>query len=143
MPIDLTRIVSEKPYTALHFLLKTECPLCIRHTRSYHRGADEVPQTTQIFIKPDSLEEIRHWAEQAGEDGPVFYQDANAELARYLDIPDGYAFHGESVHYPALIVLDQEGQEVFRYIGRNNSDRYPLNRFRALIADLETDANAE
>ena len=30
---------------------------------------------------------------------------------------------------PALIVLNKKGQEVFRYVGKNNRDRYPFQKF--------------
>ena len=51
------------------------------------------------------------------------YRDVNAQLAKKLNIPDGYEFHGQSVHYPATIILNKEGKELFRYVGTDNTDR--------------------
>jgi peroxiredoxin Q/BCP len=127
-------------YVVLHFLLKTECPVCLRHTREYARKAATLPDTVQVFLKPDSAEEIRKWTVQAAED-PVkpitVYRDADAQLAKAFEIPDGYAFHGQTVHYPALVILDPAGKEVFRYVGKNNTDRYGFDLLSAKLAELK------
>ncbi len=137
-------------WVALHFLLKTTCPYCLRHTHDYTTRAAEVPGVRHIFIKPDTDEEIAAWAlnlagrfdnnaavaaEIAGL--PVIYRDPNATLAKLFEIPDGYPFHGQVVHYPALVLLDPLGQEVFRYVGSSNSDRFAFDDFAAKIAALE------
>ena len=57
-------------------------------------------------------------------------------LAKKYNIPDGYFFHGQIVHYPALILLNEEGKEVFRYIGKDNSDRYSFEKLTAKIQEL-------
>jgi peroxiredoxin Q/BCP len=88
-------------YVALHFLLKTECPVCIQHTRSYLQNADKVAGVRQVFLKP------RHRRGDPGvgrqgrrQEPPTIYRDADATLATQFGIPDGYAFHGQTVHYP-------------------------------------------
>ena len=133
---------AEGKYVALHFLLRTECPYCIRHTHEYFEKAAILPDVLQIFIKPDTEEEIREWATNipdSDSDMYPIYRDADAALAKQYRIPDGYAFHGQIVHYPALILLDKEGKEVFRYIGQNNSDRYSFENLTAKIKELEQD----
>ena len=67
---------------------------------------------------------------------PTIYQDASGKLADQFQIPGGYKFHGTITHYPALIILDREGREAFRYVGKNNTDRYPFDQFAARIAEL-------
>ncbi len=62
-------------------------------------------------------------------------------LATQNNIPNGYAFHGQVVHYPALILLNEEGKEVFRYIGKNNSDRYSFEKLTAKIQELNQTNN--
>ncbi len=123
----------------LHFLLKTECPFCLRHTREYMSMAKDLPNTVQVFIKPDEEAEIRKWAgklpPESVKASPV-YRDADAALAKTMNIPDGYKFHGQIVHYPALILINTKGEEVFRYIGKDNSDRYPFNQLKAKIEEL-------
>lgn len=136
-------------WVALHFLLKTACPFCLRHTHEYHRRAAEVPGVVHVFLKPDSPEEIASWSLQlqarAEQDTalartaaqlPRIYRDPDAALARLFAIPDGYAFHGQLVHYPALVLLDPGGREAFRYVGKDNADRYPFDDFAAKVAQL-------
>ena len=65
------------------------------------------------------------------------YQDPDAKLASEFNIPGGYHFHNQIVHFPALILLGQDGQEVFRYIGKDNSDRFPFEKLKEKIAELE------
>lgn len=123
-------------YVALHFLLKTECPYCIRHTNDYMEKSSSLENVIQVFIKPDTEEEIKTWAENLGETPFPIYRDIDANLAEKLDIPGGYAFHGQLVHYPALILLDPEGKEVYRYVGKNNSDRLSFEKFKEVLDEL-------
>ncbi len=117
----------------LHFLLKTECPYCLKYTNQYAQLAATTPDVVHLFIKPDSEQEIRAWAKKLvkieGIKQPTIYRDAGAKLAKRFGIPDGYQFHGQSVHYPALIALDGEGKEMFRHVGKSNSDRMPRDEF--------------
>jgi peroxiredoxin Q/BCP len=128
-------------YVALHFLLKTECPVCLEHTRTYAAKASSLPNVLQVFIKPDSDEDIMKWADKlTTEDkskGPVIYRDPDAKLADAFGIPNGYAFHGETVHYPALVLLGPDGKEVFRYVGKNNTDRFAFEKLVAKIGELK------
>jgi thioredoxin-dependent peroxiredoxin len=117
----------------LHFLLKTECPFCLRYTNEYAQLAATTPEVIHLFIKPDSEKEILAWVKQLpkseGVAPPTIYRDAGAKLAQRFKIPDGYQFHGQSVHYPALVVLDGNGQEMFRHVGKSNSDRMKKDDF--------------
>lgn len=126
---------------ALHFLLKTECPYCLRHTHAYATLAATTPDVVHVFLKPDSPAEITQWVAKISQadlkDQPVIYRDPDARLAKAFGIPDGYKFHGQTVHYPALVVLDGAGRELFRYVGRNNSDRLSPADFTARLAELQ------
>jgi thioredoxin-dependent peroxiredoxin len=123
---------------AIHFLLKTECPYCLRYTRNYAKSAEQNPDIVHLFVKPDTSDEIKAWASHLDSKGlketPAIFRDPEAQLAKAFNIPDGYKFHGESVHYPALIVLDSNGQELFRYVGKNNSDRLSYDDFQKRLA---------
>lgn len=126
-------------YVALHFLLKTECPYCIRHTNDYAAKAASLPNVIQVFIKPDDEQDIQNWSSKLAsptQEAFPIYQDVNASLADRFKIPAGYAFHGQSVHYPALILLDKKGREVFRYVGKNNSDRFSFDQLKAKLSEL-------
>ena len=128
---------SKGKYIALHFLLKTECPYCIRHTSEYFEKASTLSNVIQLFIKPDSEEEIKTWANKLKSSNSLpIYQDADAKLADQFNIPNGYQFHGQVVHYPALILLNDKGEEVFRYVGKNNSDRFSFDQLKAKIEAL-------
>ena len=134
-------------YVALHFLLKTTCPNCIRHTHTYTTRAPEVPGVIHIFLKPDTEEEIRAWSvklnsryadqtDAENSDLPVIYRDPDARLAKRFEIPYGHKFHGQTVHYPALVILGPDGKKRFRYVGKSNKDRYPFDDFAARMAEL-------
>ena len=128
-------------FVALHFLLKTECPLCLKHTRDYATKAAAMPDVVHVFLKPDSSDEIKAWSTKANR-GEAFadvsiYRDADAKLAEAFGIPDGYAFHGETVHYPALVLLNPAGKEVFRYVGKSNADRFGVEKFIAKLGELK------
>jgi peroxiredoxin len=124
---------------ALHFLLKTECPYCLSYTRSYAAKSASTPEIVHVFLKPDGSKEIKKWAAHLDtkelQQAPVIYRDANAKLAKAYQIPKGYKFHGQSVHYPALVVLGPNGQELFRYVGKNNVDRMSYEDFEKTLLD--------
>jgi len=117
----------------LHFLLKTECPYCLRYTNEYARLAATTPEVVHLFIKPDSVDEIKSWAGSLDKTGladlPKIYRDPGAKLAKQFGIPDGYKFHGQKVHFPALVALNGNGKEIFRYVGKNNGDRMSTGDF--------------
>jgi peroxiredoxin Q/BCP len=127
-------------FVALHFLLKTECPFCLKHTRTYVERAAETPGVVHVFLKPDAPAEIQKWLGDVkppeGTLRPVIYQDAGAKIADQFKIPGGYKFHGQTMHYPALIVIDRDGNEAFRYVGKSNTDRYSFDLFAAKVAEL-------
>jgi peroxiredoxin Q/BCP len=128
-------------YVALHFLLKTECPFCLKHVRDYAKKSASVPEVVHVFLKPDGADEIKAWASKANRNDDVpdvsIYRDPDAQLAEQFDIPGGYQFHGQTVHYPALVLLDPVGKEVFRYVGKSNVDRFSYERFAAKVAELK------
>ena len=125
-------------FVALHFLLKTECPYCIRHTHDYTKKSTDNSQVVHVFLKPDTDAEIKAWASKLGEESlkVTIYRDQDAALAKAYSIPDGYKFHGQTVHYPALVLLDVSGQEVFRYVGKSNADRLDYEKFSAKLKEL-------
>lgn len=122
-------------YVALHFLLKTECPVCLRHTRAHLGAGAALEGVRSVFLKPDTDAEIRQWARDLPKDMPL-YRDADAALAKRMGVPGGYAFHGQVVHYPALVLIGPDGREVFRYVGTNNTDRVSVERLAAKVREL-------
>lgn len=123
---------------ALHFLLKTECPFCLKLTNEYSRLAASESGVVHLFLKPDSADEIKVWAGKVSQEGlehpPIIYRDPDARLADKFGIPDGYEFHGTTTHYPALVLLDGSGKEVFRYVGKDNTDRMKPDDFVTRLA---------
>ncbi len=131
-------------FAALHFLLKTECPYCLKYTRDFVEQGPTVAGVVHIFLKPDEGKEISAWRTKILEkvpDAPPIYQDKDAALAKAYNIPGGYSFHGQTVHFPALVLLGPDGKEVFRYVGKSNVDRLSFSDFRektrALLAHPE------
>lgn len=130
-------------WVTLHFLLKTECPICLRTTATYASRAGEAPDTLQIFLKPDDPQDTMDWLSKypPGAKGvPAVYRDPNAQLAERLGIPDGYKFHGEVVHYPALIIIDPQGREVFRKVGTSTFDRMNFDDYLETLNKLRASA---
>lgn len=123
---------------ALHFLLKSDCPFCLKLTHDYSRYAETTADVLHLFLKPDGEEEIKAWASQIKRDDlkrpPVVYRDPDARLATKYRIPDGYEFHGQSMHFPALVLIDESGKELFRYVGKDNSDRLAPEEFTTRLA---------
>jgi len=133
-----TLAAAQGKFVALHFLLKTECPYCIRHTHEYAQRAAADSNVIHVFLKPDTEAEIKTWAAKLGDDSiklPI-YRDPDAALAKSFKIPDGYKFHGQTVHFPALVLLDGSGKEVFRYVGKINADRLSYEKFTAKLDEL-------
>ncbi len=126
-------------FVALHFLLKTECPYCLRHTRDYFSRAATLPNVIHVFVKPDTEAEIKSWAAKLPADelarNPI-YRDPDAKLAKAFSIPDGYKFHGQVVHYPATVLLNPAGKEVFRHVGKNNGDRMSFEKLAEKVGEL-------
>lgn len=126
-------------FVVLHFLLKTECPFCLAFTRKYFTQASTLPNVLQVFMKPDSVQEIKSWADKLPPEevakNPI-YRDPDAQLAEAFQIPNGYRFHGQVVHYPALVILGTDGKELFRYVGKNNGDRYSFDKLKLKIEEL-------
>ena len=134
-------------HVALHFLLKTECPFCLKHTHDFAALGAATPDVMHVFIKPDSATEIKTWSEHLSQEGlkelPVIYRDADARLAKAFGIPHGYQFHGQVVHYPALVLLGPDGKEVFRHIGKSNADRLSTADFTRQLAQVKPPAAAQ
>lgn len=125
-------------YVALHFLLKTECPFCLRHVQEYARRGPSVAGVEHVFLKPDSDDEIRAWTAQLGDlAGTVtIYRDPDASLAAQFDVPDGLKLHDQTMRHPALILLGPDGREVFRHVGKDNTDRLPFSKFADKMTEL-------
>lgn len=126
-------------YVALHFLLRTECPYCLRYVQQYAAEGPNVAGVVHVFLKPDADDDIKVFAAKLpkSESPPItIYRDPDGKLANEYKIPDGYAFHGLKTHYPALILLGPDGKEVFRFVGKNNSDRLSFEKFAATMAEL-------
>jgi len=133
-------------YVALHFLLKTDCPLCLQQVQTYTAKASALPNVEQVFIKPDTDEAIVSWAKgiavNGGAAAPPIYRDPDAALADAFGIPNGYEFHGETVHYPALVLIGPDGKEAFRYVGKGTMDRFPFDKLVAKMSELKRQAAA-
>jgi peroxiredoxin Q/BCP len=89
----LSKAKEKGKFIALHFLLKTECPYCMRHTNEYFENAATLPNVLQVFIKPDTENEIEEWAGKLSTNDTLkypIYRDADAKLAKQYNVPHGY-----------------------------------------------------
>jgi len=128
-------------WVALHFLLRVDCAYCLLHVKSYALQSETRPEVRHLFIKPGTEEAIVRWAEGfEGEDAPglpefqrpPIYRDPRAALASRLGIRHGYEYRDDRrMHFPALILLNPDGDEVFRHTGENTADRFRFDQFAA------------
>lgn len=63
------------------------------------------------------------------------WRDPDAKLADQFKIRNGYKFHGQTVHYPALVALDGKGKELLRHVGKSNSDRMSVKDFTTKLTE--------
>lgn len=126
-------------YLVVHFLLGDECPYCARLMREYQDQLPTLAGVEQIFVQniPEPAFEAALRSDPEGTSR--LYRDADGRLASAFKIPGGYRFHGMTMDYPAMVVLDRDGREVFRHVGANNTDRVPFDQFAAKIAELSRD----
>ncbi|MFO0840564.1 MAG: YHS domain-containing (seleno)protein [Phycisphaerae bacterium] len=131
-------------FVALHFLLPDQCPYCTKLVSEYSEGSPSVAGVVHVFIKPDSAEAAGALAKaaKAGDDVTI-YLDSDAKVAKQFKIPDGYEFHGRATRFPALVLLGPDGNEVFRHVGKDNTDRLPFDRFAAEVDRAQRSASVQ
>lgn len=127
-------------YVSIHFLLETNCPNCARHVENYLRDASSFPLTKQIFLKGGEPPEIVEWMNGLDVTLPpisklLIYRDPDAKVAESFAVP----VKSGHVKYPAFILIDREGREIFRYVGISKWDYYPLESFRDRMDELDYD----
>lgn len=119
----------------------------MRYTHDFAALAEKDPEVIHVFIKPDSAADVQKWAKGLDKSDlanlPAIYRDPNAKLAKAFKIPDGYEFHGQSVHYPAMIILNPNAKEGFRYVGKSNSDRMKPAEFSEKLMELLKHAESQ
>ncbi len=124
---------------ALHFLLKTECPYCVKYVHDFAGTSATMPDVVNVFVKPDDEPAARQFATKLSDipgGAPPIYRDEKSVLAKAFEIPDGYEFHGDKMNFPATILLDRDGKEVFRFVGKSNTDRLALGDFTAKVTEF-------
>ncbi len=92
---------------ALHFLLKTECPYCLRYAQEYAAQAPSVAGVTHIFIKPDAEADIAAWqgsSQRPGRQASDLSRRRRQGRAAFGLAAD-FDFHGTKSNHPALILL--------------------------------------
>lgn len=136
---------SDGQWVALHFLLKTDCPLCLTYTMRFHESREQLPGVSggpgvrHVFIKPDDPRIAARWVKTArvfAKDLPTIHRDPGASLAKKLDVRFGHRFHGETVHYPCLVLIDPQGRERYRYTGTSTFDRATVAKLAEVYRSL-------
>ena len=132
-------------WLVLDFLLQTACPFCARRVGEYAAIQSKIEKddsTQLIIIKPDDAATIKAWTEQFKVKGPMIYRDPDALLAGTLQIPGGYQFHGQAVHYPATLIVSPEGKVVWANVGKSNSERCKVEDVLAALDGFRAKAPA-
>lgn len=131
---DLSETLAGGEWVALHFLLKTDCPLCLTYTMRFHDARESFPGVRHVFIKPDDERIAKRWVNTArvfAKDLPTIHRDPDAALAKQLNVRFGHPFHGEITHYPCLVLIAPDGRERWRYTGSSTFERATLKQFTA------------
>lgn len=120
-------------YLALHFLTKTDTTECTAFVREYLRAAPGVAGVMHVFIKPDEQSEVKVWSMQFKNDAAAIFVDKDSALANDLKVPGGLAIASTTSNFPATIVFDREGRELFRHVGKSHDDHMLFTEFAARI----------
>lgn len=130
-------------FLAVHFLLPTDCPFCIREIREYVESAPTLAGVRHIYVIAHAPDGFAEWIKTVPDaEALPIYRDHDAQLSKEFKIPGDYHFHNAVMTYPALVLLDAQGREVFRYVGKKNSDRLRFATFAARVAELTRDKEA-
>lgn len=127
-------------YLAVHFLLNDECPYCGRLVREYTDKGPTLAGVRHIFVQHVGEAAFAETLAAAPDPSTPLYRDVGGALAERFKIDGGYAFHGMMMTYPALVLLDPAGREVFRQIGKDNADRVPFATLVEKVESLRRDA---
>jgi peroxiredoxin/YHS domain-containing protein len=126
---------SKGKYLALHFLTKTDTPECTKFVQDFLRAAPTVAGVMHVFIKPDSEGEVKAWSAQFNDDAASIFLDPDGALAQDLNVPTGLSINGTTSTYPATIVFDMDGKELFRYEGKAHHDHLTFDDFKRQLED--------
>jgi thiol-disulfide isomerase/thioredoxin len=127
-------------FLAIHFLLPTDCPYCIREIREYVESAPTLAGVRHIYVNAHTPEGFAEWIKTVPNATTLpIYRDQDAQLSKKFNIPGDYQFHNAVMTYPALVLLDPQGREVFRHVGKKNTDRLPFATLAAKVAELTRD----
>lgn len=151
-PLDFTLTDGEKSfqlsqaagkYVALHFLLAADDPIGLMYVSEYAKQAPRVAGVVHVFIKAADESAVDAFQQKSREKMPnvTIFRDAEAGLAKQFAVPDGFEFNGTKMHAPALILLDQKGQEIFRHVAKDERDLLPFIEFRFKMSELTKNPN--
>lgn len=122
-------------YLALHFLTRTANPTCATFVREYLARAATLAGTNHIFITPDEPAEVKAWSSQFNAGASAIFIDKDGALARDLHVPGGLTIGSLTSNFPATIVFDPEGKELFRHIGKAYDDHLQFAAFSDRLAE--------
>lgn len=76
-----------------------------------------------VFFKPNDSEATAKWWNSLASHSVPIFRDPDGKLASALGIPKGVFLMEGPAHYPAVILVDPDGNEVWRATGKNAGDR--------------------
>lgn len=128
---------AEGKVVVLHFLLPGGSEACREHVLSYAPHVKEFEDIVHVFLKPGGAETVKAWVAKLEESKPAgpqyelppIYADEDSGVAKAFDVPFGLEMDGQMTHYPALIALDAERNELLRHAGGSAQDRFSVERF--------------
>ncbi|MCA9450342.1 MAG: redoxin domain-containing protein, partial [Candidatus Omnitrophica bacterium] len=113
-------------WVVLNFLLPGDNPTGRDLYSDYEQRLDELiygHNIKPVFFKPGEKSEIANWWESLDSNRIPVLQDPNGKLSRALKIPYGLKSGDQITLYPTTLLLDPEGNEVFRKVGKSIEER--------------------
>lgn len=129
---------------AVHFLLGDECPFCMKLLNEYTASAASVAGVRHVFVQNISKEAFEKKLATLPEDQKAsLFRDVDGALSKRFNVKGGYQFHGMVMNYPALVLVNDSGKELYRYTGTSNADRLKFTDFSKKVAELTRDDSAK
>lgn len=124
-------------WVLLDFLLPGDSAVEREHYADYEKGLDRLVfghNLKPVLFKPDADSAIADWWAGLPSNRLPVFRDPEGKLSRALKIPYGNKVGEEITLYPALVLLDPEGNEAWRKVGKSSEDRIGVE---ALLKEVE------
>ncbi len=139
-------------WVLLDFLLPGDSAADKEHYASIEGNLDKLVygmNLKPVFFKPEPEAEIAKWWEGQPSNRIPVMQDPSGKLSRALKIPYGLKLDDQITLYPTVVLLDPDGNEVWRKVGKTAEERVDVDeiiqqhaKWRESLAVSQTDTGS-